>query len=296
MLGLALAALTVLSGCGVGLSNAPASDPFGPPPGTSPAPAAPSSTPTRAASRPAPAPRAEPSPTPGRPAKASPRPSASSKPWVGTFHGHKINVPRGHGAHVSFTFDDGPSPRFTPQVLALLAQHDTPAVFCLIGQQARAYPKLVRTEVKAGHALCDHSRDHDLTMNRRGQGYVTREVGDGLSAIQHASPGTPVRFYRQPGGTWSPKVVHAMHQHDLTPLRWTDDPRDWSRPGSEAIVRRVVDQLEPGAVILMHDGGGDRTQTVEALRWLLDALAQAGWEFVLAPEQHLSDKQAARPQ
>ena len=219
------------------------------------------STPARAAGRPAPAPRAEPSPTLGRPAKVSPGPSASSKPWVGMFHGHKINVPRGNGAPVSFTFDDGPSPRFTPQVLALLAQHETPAVFCLIGQQARAYPKLVRTEVKAGHVLCDHSRDHDLTMNDRGQGYVTREVGDGLAAIEHASPGTPVRFYRQPGGTWSPKVVHAMHQHDLTPLRWNDDPRDWSRPGSAAIVRRVVDQLEPGTVILMHDGGGDRTQT-----------------------------------
>ena len=87
-----------------------------------------------------------------------------------------------------------------------------------------------------------------------------------------------------------------MDRNRLTPLRWTDDPRDWSRPGSPAVVRRVVDQLEPGGVILMHDGGGDRTQTVEALRWLLDALPAAGWVPVLAPEQRLSDKEAARPQ
>jgi peptidoglycan/xylan/chitin deacetylase (PgdA/CDA1 family) len=166
----------------------------------------------------------------------------------------------------------------------------------VIGQQARAYPELVRQEVAAGHVLCDHSRDHDLTMNRRGQAYVTQEVTDGLAAIRAASPGTRVPFYRQPGGTWSPQVVRAMDESGLTPLRWTDDPRDWSRPGANVIVRRVVGQLRPDGVILMHDGGGNRTQTIEALRWLLDALTAAGWDPVLAPEATLSKKDAARPQ
>ena len=216
--------------------------------------------------------------------------------WVGTFRGKKIKIPRGHGAHISFTFDDGPSPQYTPQVLALLEKNDVAAVFCLIGQQARAYPDLVRKEVKAGHQLCDHSRDHDLYMNRKGQTYVTKEVTSGLASIQAATPGTPVPFYRQPGGTWSPLVVHAMHQTKLTPLRWTDDPRDWSRPGSKAIVSRVVDRLRPEGVILMHDGGGNRAQTVEALTWLLSAIKAAGWVPVLAPQHKLSNKAAARPQ
>ena len=70
------------------------------------------------------------------------------------------------------------------------------------------------------------------------------------------------------------------------PLRWDDDARDWSRPGSTVIVRRVVAQLEPGGVILLHDGGGDRTQTVEALRWLLEARVAAGWVPVPAPAGH----------
>ena len=292
----------LLTACGTGMSPGPPFDPFDPsapgtphPPATPSTPAA-SATQTPSGIAPTTTSRGEPSPTPNRPAKPSAHASSLTDPWVGTFHGHKVKVPRGHGAHISFTFDDGPSPRFTPQVLALLDAHDVPAVFCLIGTQAKAYPKLVRKEVKAGHVLCDHSRDHDLSMNRRGQAYVTDEVTDGLAAIHAASPGTPVPFYRQPGGTWSPQVVRAMKASNLTPLRWTVDPRDWSRPGSEKIVRRVVAQLEPGAVILMHDGGGDRTQTVEALTWLLDALTAAGWDPVPAPKKNLSNKAAARPQ
>lgn len=300
----ALTATVLLAGCGAQSSTGPRFDPFGPAPASS-SPAAvakPSATASPTASATASA-TASPVPTPSAvqpaPRSTSKRASGGSAKdtaWVGTFRGQKVKVPRGHGAPISFTFDDGPSPVFTPQVLALLAKNDVPAVFCVIGQQVRAYPKLVRREVKAGHVLCDHSRDHDISMNRKGQAYVTGEVADGLAAVRAASPGTPVHFYRQPGGTWSPLVVRAMHQSKLTPLRWTDDPRDWSRPGSRAIVHRVVAGLTPGGVILMHDGGGDRAQTVEALAWLLPSLQAAGWVPVLAPQHKISDKAAARPQ
>ena len=87
-----------------------------------------------------------------------------------------------------------------------------------------------------------------------------------------------------------------MRIEGLTPLRWSDDPRDWSRPGSVTIVRRVVSHLHPGVVVLMHDGGGDRSQSVEALRFLLDAVVAAGWHPVLAPHVTLSAKAAAKPQ
>ena len=171
------------------------------------------------------------------------------------------------------------------------------AVFCLIGDQARANPALVHAEVAAGHELCDHSRDHDVVMGHKSQAYVDAEVGDGLREVRRAAPkGTAVTFYRQPGGTWDAEVVRAMDAHGLDPLRWTDDPKDWSRPGSLVIVRRVVADLAPGAVILMHDGGGDRSQSVDALRFLLGAVVAAGWEPVLAPHVTLSPKAAAKPQ
>ena len=223
--------------------------------------------------------------------------SATAQPmWVGRFQGATVKLPYGHGAAVSFTFDDGPSAEFTPQVLALLRQHHVPAVFCLIGTQARAHPALVRQEARAGHRLCDHSRDHDLNMNRKGKRYVAAEINDGLTDIHHAAPGVPVTYYRQPGGLWTPTVVRAMTKDGLYPLRWSDDPRDWSRPGSTAIVRRVAKRLHPGVVILMHDGGGDRSQTVKALAWLLEAVVAAGWHPVFAPKVHLSAAAAARPQ
>lgn len=233
------------------------------------------------------------SPRSGAPTKQS---TSAPTTWVGRFAGKQVKIPYGHGAPVSFTFDDGPDTTYTPQVLALLKKNHTPAVFCLIGTEARAHPALVRAEVRAGHALCDHSRDHDLFMNGKGSAYVQAEVDDGLAAIQATAPRTPVRFYRQPGGTWSPQVVRAMDHAGLAPLRWNDDPRDWSRPGADVIVHRVVKKVRPGAVILLHDGGGDRSQTVKALAWLLPALQEAGWQPVLAPEVKLSRAAAAKPQ
>lgn len=235
---------------------------------------------------------------PGAPKSGPTSQPAQAAPttWVGRFAGKKVKIPYGHGASVSFTFDDGPSTTYTPKVLGLLKKNHTTAVFCLIGTEARAHPALVRDEVRAGHALCNHSRDHDLTMNTKSKAYVQAEVDDGLAAIRSAAPGAPVEFYRQPGGTWSRQVVRAMNRADLTPLRWNDDPRDWSRPGSDVIVHRVVKKLRPGAVILMHDGGGDRSQTVEALAWLLPALRDAGWQTVPAPKVHLSPAAAAKPQ
>lgn len=255
-------------------------------------PVAPGPTATSTTARPH---AASPSPTRTRPTKSAPTPPPDT--WVGHFKGHDVWVPRGHGATVSFTFDDGPWPGSTSQVLGLLKQHHVHAVFCLIGNQAKANPSLVRREVAGGHELCDHSRDHDLAMNRKGAKYVDAEVADGLADIRRAAPrGTRVSFYRQPGGLWDPTVVKAMDRHGLDPLRWSDDPRDWSRPGSAVIVRRVVSHLHPGVVILMHDGGGDRSQSVEALRFLLGAVIAAGWKPVLAPHVKLSAKAAATPQ
>jgi peptidoglycan/xylan/chitin deacetylase (PgdA/CDA1 family) len=206
-----------------------------------------------------------------------------------------LKVPKGNGAEIYLTFDDGPSP-FTRQVLAALAEVDAPAVFCLVGDNAVARPRDVRAVLDAGHALCDHSRDHAVSVGGRNRAVVKAEINDALRQIRGVAGDAPVRYYRQPFGLWTPLAVDVMYAAGLNPLRWTDDPRDWSRPGKIAIAQRVLLRIRPGAVVLMHDGGGDRTQTVAALRWLLPRLRDAGWRFALAPVTHLSRKDAARPE
>lgn len=299
---LAATTAVVLAGCGTipppssaGSSTSALPSPAVAQPAPTSAAPTPGSGPASPSASPSPRPYTSSRARPTGPTKASPTPPPDT--WVGHFRGHEVWVPRGHGATMSFTFDDGPWPGSTSAVLGLLAQHHVHAVFCLIGEQARADPTLVRREVAGGHELCDHSRDHDLSMDTKGATYVDAEVADGLADIRAAAPhGTKVTFYRQPGGLWDPTVVTAMHRHGLDPLRWGDDPRDWSRPGSVAIVDRVVSHLHPGVVVLMHDGGGDRSQSVAALRFLLDAVQAAGWTPVLAPHVTLTAKAAAEPQ
>jgi peptidoglycan-N-acetylglucosamine deacetylase len=181
-------------------------------------------------------------------------------------------------------------------VLAQLAKVHAHAVFCMVGNNAIKRPTDVRAEAAAADPLCDHSRDHSRVVASKNRRWVSAEVDDGLREISSVDGGVKVAFYRQPYGLWTRVVVAAMYSAGLDPLRWTDDPRDWSRPGAIAIAQRVLLRLRPGAIVLMHDGGGDRSETVDALGWLLPHLAAAGWRFGLPVPQRLSPGEASRPQ
>jgi peptidoglycan-N-acetylglucosamine deacetylase len=162
---------------------------------------------------------------------------------------------------VALTFDDGPDPRWTPQVLDLLARHHAVATFCVVGENAIRHPELVRAIVDAGMQLCDHSHRHEIDPSRPGAGMAH----DDLTKLA----GTDVPWFRAPGGVWSAAVQRAADAHGMRPLGWSVDSRDWTRPGVGAIVEQVQQQMRPGAVALLHDGGGLRDQTVAALEELL---------------------------
>lgn len=179
----------------------------------------------------------------------------------------------GTGA-VALTFDDGPSPVWTPRILRLLARYHVHATFCLIGEQVQQYPKLVARIAAAGHSLCNHSWDHDESMNLRSPRHTRAELARTLRAIGRATPGTPVRYYRQPGGNWSPAIVRQARALGMTPLHWSVDPSDWKRPPPRAIIRNIETFTNRGSIILMHDGGGDRSRTCRALTTLLPYLTR----------------------
>jgi peptidoglycan/xylan/chitin deacetylase (PgdA/CDA1 family) len=187
------------------------------------------------------------------------------------------------GRTVALTFDDGPDPRWTPQVLAVLQRHGAVATFCMVGHRVAAHPALVEQVVHAGMRLCDHSRTHDEHLPDREQARIADEVVGAGGDLSAAAGGAPVEWFRAPGGNWSPEVAELAADHGMQPLGWNVDPRDWKRPGAAAIVAAVQQQLREqapdGAIILLHDGGGPRDGTVAALEELIPWLAAEGYRF-----------------
>ncbi|MEV1285878.1 polysaccharide deacetylase family protein [Micromonospora sp. NPDC049679] len=178
------------------------------------------------------------------------------------------------GPTVALTFDDGPDPRYTPQMLALLRRYQIKATFCMIGANAQAYPSLVRQIAAEGHTLCNHSWSHDLTLGSRSQTEIQTDLARTSAAIRAAAPGFPVSYYRQPGGNWTAAVVAEAHNLGMTSLDWAVDPRDWEKPVAANIAALVTTETASGSIVLMHDGGGVRTETVTALHVILPDLTQ----------------------
>jgi peptidoglycan-N-acetylglucosamine deacetylase len=183
------------------------------------------------------------------------------------------------GKTFALTFDDGPDPRNTPELLDVLRRRHVKAVFCLWGDHVRQYPELVRQIVAAGHTLCNHTMTHaDLS------GWTPEQIRTDLDAtsalIHQAAPGAPIRYFRAPYGSWgqSPQVAAEL---GMQPLGWAFDTADWEEPGADLIDQRIHERLTPGAVVLLHDGGGDRSGTVQAVDRVVPELRREGWRFTL---------------
>lgn len=211
----------------------------------------------------------------GRPGAAA-RPAAPKPASVSETIAHASD--RGEHA-VNITIDDGPDPVWTPQVLQLLRDNGVKATFCMVGTQAQAHPDLVKRVVAAGHRLCDHTVSHDTTMDTKSQSYQSQQILDAERQITKASGGVRPMYYRAPGGAFTPYSRHLAASHGMRPLGWNVDSKDFERPGTDSIVTTVKTELANGPTILFHDAGGDRSQTVAALRTLLPWLKQQGYSF-----------------
>ncbi|MDQ1658483.1 MAG: peptidoglycan-N-acetylglucosamine deacetylase [Cryptosporangiaceae bacterium] len=175
-------------------------------------------------------------------------------------------------AAVALTFDDGPDPRWTPQVLGLLRKYQIKATFCLIGGQARAHPALVKQIVREGHSLCNHTMRHDEHLKNKSAQRIAADLAQTSALIKSASGGIAPRFFRAPGGNWSTRITAVAASQHMQSLGWAVDPQDWRRPPAARIITTVERTTRAGSVILMHDAGGNRAQTVAALRTLLPYL------------------------
>ncbi|WP_280697828.1 polysaccharide deacetylase family protein [Kitasatospora sp. GP82] len=208
-----------------------------------------------------------------------PDPSASpvavrSKP---VFKVHDL-LPNAPSNAVALTIDDGPSRRYTPEVLQLLRKYDVRATFSVVGIEAHADKDLIRQIAADGHTLANHTMTHPQPFSRRSEAQIQQQIADTQSVVVDAAGAEP-KLFRSPGGDWSPAVFAAVAKYGMTPIDWDVDPRDWSRPGTRKISEKLL-AAKPGDILLCHDGGGDRSQTVEALRTVLPALKAKGYSFV----------------
>ncbi|HZD02682.1 MAG TPA: polysaccharide deacetylase family protein [Actinomycetes bacterium] len=180
---------------------------------------------------------------------------------------------------VALTFDDGPWPDSTPEILGILERERVPATFFLVGQQVRRYPGLLRREVDAGMTIGTHSFSHPQPFGRLSRAAMRQEIAGGLAAL--ADNGVRTLLFRPPGGAIAPGVLASARREGLRTVLWTVDPSDWhrgSRP--DQIVRRVLTAAKPGSIVLLHDGGGDRAATVAALPRIIKGLKQRKLVFV----------------
>jgi len=183
---------------------------------------------------------------------------------------------------VALTFDDGPNDGETQAILAVLKEEKVKATFFELGSNIKRYPALTRACVAGGNLVGLHSWDHkDFTKLNASQ--ISAQMSDSQAALK-AATGKPSSWFRMPYGSSTTTIDAQVSGQGFRLAYWTVDPNDWSRPGTNTIAARVIGAARPGAVILMHDGGGDRTQTVAALPKIIKELKAKGYTFVTLDE------------
>jgi peptidoglycan/xylan/chitin deacetylase (PgdA/CDA1 family)/sulfur carrier protein ThiS len=196
-------------------------------------------------------------------------------------------VPVGRGVshgQVALTFDDGPWPVQTRQVVHILGRMHVPATFFMVGYLVERYPGIVRLVRDAGMRIGDHSWDHpvdpalaDLTVAQ-----VAEEIGKTADAL--AALGLEATMFRPPGGSYDEAVLREVEREHMRLVTWSVDPRDWNPHTSvREIVHRVLRAVAPGSIILLHDGGGDRGRTIRALPRIIRGIRRMGLHLVAIP-------------
>ncbi|QOR64705.1 polysaccharide deacetylase family protein [Cytobacillus suaedae] len=187
---------------------------------------------------------------------------------------------------VALTFDDGPDPRFTGQVLDVLNQYNVDATFFVMGARAEAYPDLVKRMINEGHIVGNHTYWHPNLVDQANVATLEREVNRTEETLEDLI-GYRTKLFRAPYGFLYNELVEKLRDMNYTVVGWSVDSLDWQEEPPAVITNTVTSQVQPGSVILMHDGGewdANRTPTIESLKQIIPTLQQQGYEFVTVPE------------
>jgi len=185
---------------------------------------------------------------------------------------------------IALTFDDGPNPVYTPQILDILKQYQAKATFFVLGKRVQMYPQIAIREVNEGHEIANHTFDHHF-LHHVSPDKLKEEIRQTQEAIFDVTEQIP-NVFRPPGGIYDDALIELAREEHFTVVMWSwyQDTRDWKKPGVDKIVNTVLSNVRNGDIVLFHDLEGDCSQTVEALKTILPKLKAQGFEFVTVSE------------
>jgi peptidoglycan/xylan/chitin deacetylase (PgdA/CDA1 family) len=181
---------------------------------------------------------------------------------------------------LALTFDDGPGP-YTPQVLAVLQRFHVPATFFEVGVEEKYFHASTARIVARGYPIGDHTETH-APMSQLSRKIQQSQLLQETAQIGDYGAPFP-RMFRPPYGLWNKTTLALLHKYRMLMVLWSVDTNDWQRPGVKAIVDAALNGAKPGGIILMHDAGGDRTDTIDALPTIIRTLRRRGYKLVTVP-------------
>lgn len=182
---------------------------------------------------------------------------------------------------IALTFDDGPWPRATLQILDTLKKNNVKATFFWVGRMVQEYPAIAKQVVADGHAIANHTWSH--SYRRMNKAEAAREIED-TAEIIYETTGVKTLYFRPPGRVMDNGVVDYALKKNFVVVNWSNDPMDYRPLPAQKLVNHVVLKAKPGDIVLMHDGGGSHTATVKAVPQIIAKLKKLGYKFVTVPE------------
>lgn len=182
---------------------------------------------------------------------------------------------------VALTFDDGPWPTSTRQVLSILRRYGVKATFFLVGYLAERYPDVVREEIRAGMTIANHSWDHPEIppFAGRSDAFIESQIGRTKEVLSRL--GGTTKLFRPPGGSTSPELVELADGLGYRVVLWSVDPHDWATGQTASrVAENVLSAVGPGSIVLLHDGGGDQSATIGALPRIIQGIRAKGLKLV----------------
>ncbi|OKL36958.1 chitooligosaccharide deacetylase [Domibacillus mangrovi] len=185
---------------------------------------------------------------------------------------------------VAITFDDGPHPIYTPQILDVLKKYDAYSTFFLLGAHMKKYPEIVNREIAEGHEIGNHTYSHP-SFHNISESSLIDEIQTTQNLIDTFQLGK-MKLFRPPGGALNKQIINTLTNDNYTIILWSwhQDTKDWTNQGVQKIANHVLSNVQNGDIILLHDSGGNRTQTVQALQIILPELQKKGYTFVTVGE------------